>query len=93
MSERLSATKQIALRPALSISLHPTVNREQINEILERIYLENGCTGCGLGGRDLFLRIDEILYDRNRFTKLLQSDIVLNVDVVTPAELNQRFSF
>ncbi|SEJ56080.1 hypothetical protein SAMN04487995_5299 [Dyadobacter koreensis] len=82
MADQAITSKQVFSKAMLAVKVRPTVTKAQINEILERIYKENGCTGCGLGGRDLLINIDDILVDHERFSKALKLDSVVDFKIL-----------
>jgi hypothetical protein len=90
MADQLIAKKLTAVKSTLAVTLRPSVTKDQINQILERIYKESGCLACGLGGRDLYLNIDEILHDGDRFRKALDFDAVVNVKILNSFDHTQQ---
>jgi len=90
MADQVINSKLTASKTTLAVKVRPTVTKDQINEILERIYKESGCVACGLGGRDLFISIDEILIDRERFNRALKLESVVDFKILNSIEFNQK---
>lgn len=67
-------------RKLVEIGISPTIKAEEIRVALERIYELAGCTGCGLGGYDVHLRVlpEEIV---NVVRDLRQFDTIQSVDI------------
>ncbi len=91
MVDQAITSKLTASKTTLAVKVRPSVTKDQINEILERIYKESGCAACGLGGRDLFIGIDDILIDRERFGRALKLESVVDFKILNGIEVNQPF--
>lgn len=90
MSNQLIAKKTTALKSTLAVTIRPAITKDQINQLLERIYRESGCASCGLGGRDLHLIFDELVNDKIRFRKALDFDPVIDVQILESFDFIQK---
>jgi hypothetical protein len=57
------------IKKAYKLNFHPKVTRDQIVLALDEILKLNGCTGCGLNGRDFTFGVrpvDDFLFDARR---------------------------
>jgi hypothetical protein len=77
------ATNNLAGR-SVTLTFKEGVKKEEINAALEKIYLEAGCTGCGLAGFDLDFKVQDPVLDRIRITDLKN---VAGIRIL-PRELN-----
>ena len=58
-----------ALKKAYKVTFHPKVTRDQIVSALDEILKLNGCTACGLNGKDFTFGVrppDDFLVDMRR---------------------------
>lgn len=81
-----------SFKTTLAVRVRPSITKLQIEKILDRIYKENGCPSCGLGGRDFLLRFDDPRFERERFVQIQQFENVINVEMLANPVIDQSFT-